>query len=424
MNKLLKIPSLLLLFTIITSFVNPPSPGFVVKTVVIDAGHGGHDYGCTGVNYKVKEKDVALAIALKLGKYIQETFKDVKVIYTRDTDVFIELNERAAIANKAKADLFICIHCNSACFDDPKTKKVKCKPEKNGTETYVMGLHKTEGNLMVAKRENASILLEKDYQKNYDGFDPGSDEASIVFTMYQSAFLENSIKFANNVQHEMNTYAGRVDREVRQAGFLVLWKTSMPSVLIETGYLTNPEEESFLRRKTKQEVVAFSIFKAFRSYKYDVEGKTLSKEEKEQKHSSTEKDDVTEDVKTEIKPEIKTNEPKKDSVIIEPVKDEPVVYVKPVVNNIVFKVQVLSSDKKIAVNSSSFKGLENINEFYSDGIYRYNVTEAYTIDDASKNLESIKTLGYKDAFVVAYNNGKKISVGEALSILKNKKIVQ
>jgi N-acetylmuramoyl-L-alanine amidase len=203
-----------------------PSFFYGIKTVCIDAGHGGKDPGCHGDVHK--EKDVALAIALKLGALIEKNIKDVKVVYTRKTDVFVELGDRASIANKAKADLFICIHCNSACLRDKKLKKDICKPDVHGAETYVMGLHKTQANLDVAKRENSSILLEDNYKAKYDGFDPDSDEGYILMNLTQNAFLDHSIRFAARAQKHMKKLAGRNDKGVKQAGFLVLWKTAMP----------------------------------------------------------------------------------------------------------------------------------------------------------------------------------------------------
>jgi N-acetylmuramoyl-L-alanine amidase len=230
-----------------------------IKTVVIDPGHGGHDSGCLGASSN--EKNVALKVSLRLGKLIEENFPDIKVLFTRKTDVFVELHRRAQIANQAKADLFICIHCNAG----PKTAF--------GSETFVMGLHKTNENLDVAKRENSVILKEENYEMQYDGFDPNSPEANIIFSMFQHAFLEQSLYFAGRVQHEFRTHANRHDRGVKQAGFLVLYKTAMPSVLIETGFLTNAEEEKYLNSNDGQDKIANSILRAFSSYKNWIEGK-------------------------------------------------------------------------------------------------------------------------------------------------------
>lgn len=230
-----------------------------VNVVVIDAGHGGHDIGTRG---KVaKEAHVALKIALELGRQIKESMPDVKVLYTRDSDEFIELGERSAFANRNNADLFISIHCNSS----PKSKTVK------GTETYVMGLHKTNGNLEVAKRENSVILKETNYKQKYKGFDPESPLAAIMLANYQSAFITSSLRFADHVEKKFMTVSERASRGVKQAGFLVLWRTSMPSVLIETGFLSTPEEEEYLNSDDGQEEVAESIFEAFKLYKHNME---------------------------------------------------------------------------------------------------------------------------------------------------------
>ncbi|MFC2104763.1 N-acetylmuramoyl-L-alanine amidase [Bacteroidota bacterium] len=196
---------------------------YSLKTIIIDAGHGGRDDGTSG--RKAKEKDIALTIAIKLGTYIEENIPDVKVIYTRTTDVFVPLNERANIANKNKADLFISIHLNG-------NKNTRAY----GTETYAMGLHKTDGNLEVAKIENSAILFEEDYTTKYEGFDPNSAESYIMFSFLQNTYLEQSLNYASFIENEFETRALRKSRGVKQAGFLVLWKTTMPSVLIEAGF--------------------------------------------------------------------------------------------------------------------------------------------------------------------------------------------
>lgn len=231
----------------------------VITKVVIDAGHGGKDPGTIGK--RSQEKNITLKIALKLSEEISSKCKDVTVILTRTTDEFIELYERAEIANRSKADLFISIHCNA----NPKNTF-------QGAETYIMGLHRTEANLEIAKKENAAILMEPDYSTNYNGFDPNSDESYITFTLFQNAFLEQSTRFASFVQDEMKDRVGMNDRGVRQAGFLVLYKTTMPSVLIETGFLSNPEEEKFLISEKGQQYIASAICRAFCKFKARSEG--------------------------------------------------------------------------------------------------------------------------------------------------------
>ncbi|MFM7856726.1 MAG: N-acetylmuramoyl-L-alanine amidase, partial [Flammeovirgaceae bacterium] len=210
---------------------------------MIDPGHGGKDPGTVGK--KAKEKDVALKISLKLGNYIEKNFPDVKVIYTRKEDKYVALDERAEIANRNKAQLFICIHANSL----PGAPAF-------GTETYVMGLHKDKGNFEVAKRENSVILMDENYEQRYEGFDPKSPESYILFTLSQSVYHESSLKFAQKLEQQFKTKAGRFSRGVKQAGFLVLWRTAMPSVLIETGFLSNAKEEGFLLSDDGQDLIA------------------------------------------------------------------------------------------------------------------------------------------------------------------------
>ena len=253
------------LFLLISSAISSaPEPNKtvkknVVRTICLDAGHGGKDPGCLG-SKGAQEGKVTLKIILEVGKRLKDQFPDLKVIYTRDTDEFIELNERANIANRNKSDLFISVHCNAA-------------PNKGayGTETYTMGLHKTDGNLNVAKRENSVILQEKDYQTAYNGFDPNSPLAHIMMANYQSAFMASSVKFASKVENQFSKVYNRKSFGVKQAGFLVIWRTAMPSVLIESGFLTNPEEEEYLNSERGQTEVADAIVKAFKQYKEEME---------------------------------------------------------------------------------------------------------------------------------------------------------
>lgn len=238
--------------------VNPLGlKAYKIRTVVIDAGHGGHDSGCLGKG--AKEKDVALQLALKVGKLIETNHKDVKVVYTRKDDRFLELHQRASVANKSNADLFISIHLNSA------------KPHAHGTETYTQGLHVTGANLEVSKRENASVLLESDYAENYDGFDPKDPTTHIIFELFQSAYRNQSIRFAEKIEKNFEGHAGRFSRGVKQAGFLVLYRTTMPAVLIEAGFLTNPNEENYLTSQEGQQKLSESIYKAFITYKADID---------------------------------------------------------------------------------------------------------------------------------------------------------
>lgn len=224
-------------------------------TLVIDAGHGGKDPGA--ISKRSKEKDINLAVALALGKLVESNCPDVKVVYTRKTDVFVELDERCNIANRAKADLFISIHTNATA--------AKVGPQ--GTETYTLGMHKAAENLAVAKRENAVITMESNYEQKYEGFDPKSSESYIIFELMQDHFMERSVKLAGLIQKQFKQTAGRIDKGVHQAGFLVLRDTSMPSVLVELGYINNPGDENYLSTQSGREAMARSIYNAFKSYK-------------------------------------------------------------------------------------------------------------------------------------------------------------
>lgn len=228
-----------------------------IKTIVIDAGHGGKDPGCIGEG-NVYEKEIALDLALKLGKMIEDSIKGLKVVYTRKTDNFIELYQRAAIANSNNADIFISIHCNynpNSIF--------------HGFESYIMGTHKTAANLAVSKRENESILLEKDFNNNaeYEGFDPNSPESDIIFSLYQNAFMEQSARLASNLHESIRSNKVIHTKEVKQAGFLVLWKTAMPSILVESGFLSNEQDLNFLNSDEGRKKLAHSMMIGFKNYR-------------------------------------------------------------------------------------------------------------------------------------------------------------
>jgi len=360
-----------------------------IKTVVIDPGHGGHDSGCLGASSN--EKNVALAVSLKLGKLIEENFPEINVLYTRKTDVFIELHRRAQIANQAKADLFICIHCNAG----PKTAY--------GSETFVMGLHKTNENLDVAKRENSVILKEDNYEKKYDGFDPNSPEANIIFSMFQNAFLEQSLYFASRVQHEFKNNAHRHDRGVKQAGFLVLYKTAMPSVLIETGFLTNADEEKYLNSAEGQEKIASSILNAFQSYKNWIEGKkgAFVQAEKTEEEKQDKKTETTENVAPIAYADVKKQNN------------------EAVAESICFRVQILSSNDKIPLNSPRFKGNKDVWFYATDALIKYTVGKTISFEEALEIQEKLKAQGFSDAFIVAFENDERIAVDLARKKLKN-----
>ncbi|MFH0895248.1 MAG: N-acetylmuramoyl-L-alanine amidase [Bacteroidota bacterium] len=368
------------------------APAFTFKTIVIDAGHGGKDPGACGS--KTKEKDITLALALKLGGYIEQNIKNVKVIYTRSTDEFIELYQRATIANNAKADLYISIHCNS----NPK-------PNPHGAETFVMGTNKTQANLEVAKKENASILLEDNYIAKYDGFDPNSPEANIIFSLYQNAYLEQSLNLASRIQKEIKTRVGRVDRGVKQAGFLVLYKTTMPSVLIEAGFLSNHVDEAFLAQDKNQDYIAAAIFRAFKQYKADLEGTAYVSDE------SDLKDTLKYDPKQfEVKDTVKVKPNNNGNVNNNNNSND-----KPA--GIVYRIQIKTSETKISLTSKSFSGLKNVYEYNDKGKFKYTAGEYKSLKEANAYLKELKGKGYPDAFVVAFNNDKRISIEEAKKLL-------
>lgn len=358
---------------------------YALKTVVIDAGHGGHDVGCQGSHSH--EKDVTLAIALKLGKLIETDFEGVKVIYTRKTDVFIGLDERAAIANNHKADLFISIHCNSG----PRSAY--------GTETFVMGLHKTEDNLSVAKRENSSVLLEKDYEIKYDGFDPKSPESHIIFSLYQNTFLNHSLLFASKVENQFKE-KGRFSRGVKQAGFLVLFRTTMPSVLIESGFLTNNNEHKFLSSAKGQDEIASGIFYAFKDYKSEME---LSASAKGETTVLASKDGMIPNSDSSGKPGETSNTSSAEA-------SESTAY---------FSIQITTSAKPLSLSSGKFKNISDVRmEEVNKNLYRYLVGKFTDLSEAKKIQTEMKKEGFKDAFVTGYSNGKRTSVPQVQSALK------
>jgi N-acetylmuramoyl-L-alanine amidase len=258
--KNILIISLLTSFLLFTGFSAnaPKAPEFRLKRVVIDAGHGGKDPGALG-SYS-KEKDIALSVALQVGKYVEQNLPGVEVIYTRKTDVFLELKERSNIANRNRADLFISIHCNAA-----GNRGIY------GTETFVMGTKNFEANFDIVKRENAVILLEDNYEENYEGFDPSSPESYMMFNLMQKAFLSNSISLASKIETDFNSRVNRSSRGVKQAPFYVLWTTSMPSVLVELGFISNVNEERFLNSKDGQAYLASAIYRSIKAYKEEIE---------------------------------------------------------------------------------------------------------------------------------------------------------
>lgn len=354
----------------------PPFPPYKIKTIVLDAGHGGKDPGCLGAT--AKEKENTLAIVLRLGAFIEANYPDVKVVYTRDTDVFIELDERAAIANRLKADLFISVHCNAVSA-----------PSIHGAETYVLGLHRVDDNLEVAKRENSAIFYEDNYQKRYGDYNPDSPEAHILSSYWQSSYLEQSILMAQYVQQFAASEALRADRGVKQAGFLVLRETAMPSVLVEAGYLTNATEEAFLATDEGREQMALAIFKAVRAYKDHMEGGKSSMI-----------------VKTPPKPKTNTAPPATQASVKAPViakkETTPVKKTPPpaVVAPKTFRIFLLSWPNRLDPDAGQLALLSNVKEELKEGKYHYYVGNYTTREDAEKILPEIKNLGFKTAVIV------------------------
>lgn len=364
-------------------------PSFGVKKIVIDAGHGGNDPGAVGKKYR--ESHIALSIALKLGALIREGFPDVEVVYTRRSDVFVELYNRAKIANAAKADLFISIHCNAS-----KTTTA------SGTETWVMGLHKSQANLEVARLENASILMEDDYENQYDGFDPNSPEANIIFSLFQNIYLDHSLKLAAGVQEQFGKRLGRIDRGVKQAGFLVLYKTTMPGILIESGFISNLEEEIYIGSEAGQNQIASAIYKAFKSYKTSIETGQI-----------VEDDDPIEIITP------------KDTLKVDPilVKDPPPVEKDTLkkADEVFFRVQFATYSQRKSANSAEFSNLSDVRYYLQNGIYKYTSGNFTTLEDAIKAQHEVQQKGFKDAFVVAFLNEMRITPAEAVQLLKNAK---
>ncbi len=354
-----------------------------VSVVVIDPGHGGKDWGAS--MGRAKEKDIVLDIALKLGEIIKTNYPGIKIVYTRSKDVFIPLHQRANIANKNKADLFISIHANAV-----EQKSVQ------GTETFVLGQHRSKDNLEVAKKENSVILLEDDYNKTYEGFDPNSPESYIMFELVQDEYLEQSVMFASAIQKEFKERAHRVDRSVKQAGFLVLRRTTMPSVLIETGFLSHTSERSYLLSESGKTNLASAIFRAFAAYKKKIEAKSSFNL-------------ITE--KSIDKPDNKNNnQPTPSKVKTKPttLKTD-----KNPKSDIYFSVQIMALKKKLETTPQNFKGEKNIFIVEAKDINRYFSGKFSSPEEAEKEKRRIQKK-YKSAFVVAFEKNKLISVKKAL----------
>lgn len=379
-----------------------PLPPYKIKTIVLDAGHGGKDPGCKGAS--AFEKENTLAIVLRLGAYIQEHYPEIKVVYTRETDVFVELNERAAIANRNNADLFVSVHCNA----------LPGKPVQ-GAETYVLGLHRSKENLDVAKRENASIYLEEDYQKNYGGYDPESPEAEIFASLWQSAYLEQSILFASYIQQFASAVAFREDRGVKQAGFLVLRETAMPSVLIETGYLTNSTEDVFLASEEGREQMALAVFQAFEAYKRHMEtGKPLDNPvvTKPVQKPVSNNTVAQKAVKPAPAPATGTSGTAKATPVANKNTNPTGVKAKPAVSGTapsekpaakpapVYSILLLAWPNKLDPNVGQLSLMTNVKEQFQNGKYHYYSGKYASKEDAEKVLPEIQNMGFKTATIV------------------------
>lgn len=356
-----------------------------IKKIVIDAGHGGTDPGNIGTGrYKTTEKDISLDVSLRVGKYISMAFPEVKVVFTRETDVAVPLKKRTEIANLAKADLFISIHCNAAT-----------RTAAHGSETFVMGMHKTDDNLKLAQKENSVIFLEENYNENYAGFD-NSPESMIGLSLLQSAHLSQSISLSSKVQDQFRDKVQRVDRGVKQAGFWVISYTTMPSILVELGFLSNAEEEDYLNSELGKDYMASAIYRAFKIYKEEVESINSS---------------ITKQFQEQPAPVVKAEEPRKSETIGNTAK------AGTTSQDVVFKVQVVSSSTSIQLIPENFMGIDNVQEYQVDGVYKYTVGNEKTLDDALKVQAKVRMKGYGGAFIVAFKDEIRIDLKKALSLL-------
>ena len=420
-------------------------------TLVIDAGHGGHDAGAVGAI--TKEKHINLNVALAFGKLVEQNCKNVKVVYTRKTDVFVPLHTRADIANKAKADLFISIHTNAL----PK-KKISY-----GLETYTLGMHRAADNLDVAKRENSVILIEKDYKQRYQGFDPNSSESYIMFEFIQDHNMAQSVELAKLVQKRTCATAGRQNKGVKQAGFLVLRETSMPSCLIELGFISTPDEEKFLHSESGVEKLGQGIYQAFVDYYTQVTKPARPKgkmaralaDVREGRVSDVDEEPVK--VKKKEQPKMEELEPtieqlKEDSVVVakvEPMpeseptpvqeaKPTPVKEAKPaLVQNTksapkpatvtsdkkaapVFKVQILASSTKLKSTDPQLKGQKQADCYQEGGLYKYTLGCSENYNEIYQ-LRKAQLTNFPQAFIIAFKNGQKMNVQEAIQEYKRGK---
>lgn len=449
-----------------------------VKTLVIDPGHGGAKPGAHGK--QIWEKDLVLAVALKFGALVEKHLPDVKVIYTRTTDEDITLARRAEIANHAKADLFISVHANSHPTDKP-----------TGVETFVMGLSQSKANLEVAKKENADILLESGYQKNtaYQGFDPNSPESYVMFAMYQNAYLSKSLDFANYIQKQYGSNLRSINRGVKQAELFVIYKTAMPAVLTEIGFISNPDEEKFMMSEAGKNKIAMCLYNAFATYKAHEEG-TQPKTIKSFDAAATSGDAVAENEELQAKPDREAEAREREAreaeareqaareaeareqaareqalreeaarkaaaealaaaeaqakadreaqeAVEKPRGEEQTTTATPAPadndrnissaanqpegkGTVSFRVQFLRHERLLKAGDKELKGLDNFTYYQNGSAYCYMWGDSKSVEAAKALQSDVRAKGFKDAFVVAFYNGERISLQQARSLMQDK----
>lgn len=358
-----------------------------IGCVVIDAGHGGHDFGCISADKKTAEKNIALDVSLKFGTMIKEAFPDMKVVYTRKKDLFIPLSERADIANRNKADFFISIHVNSAGKS----------AQPNGTETFTMGTHVNSRNFEVSKRENSVILMEDDYNAKYEGFNPDSPESYIIFSLLQNAYSEQSIELAELIQKEYTKGPVKYNRGVKQAGFLVLWRTTMPSVLTEIGFMSNPGDLAQMKSEKGRAGIAQRLFAAFSKYKkaYEAGSENTPENNSENKQEgNSETNPVTRVASGGSGGKVDNSRTASGNGTSAGKDDE------------YYSIQVLSVNRKLADGAPDFKGRKDLRYIRTDnGLYKYHTGRYATWNEASGELAKVrKTFG--GAFVIRIKGGR------------------
>ena len=376
-------------------------------TLVIDPGHGGHDAGALGAISK--EKNINLAVALRFGKYVEQNLPEVRVIYTRKTDVFIPLNERANIANRANADLFISVHTNAL----PAGKVAR------GFETYTLGMHRAKDNLDVAMRENSVISMEKDYQQRYQGFDPRSSESYIIFEFIQGKNMERSVDLARMIQRGVCDGANRPDKGVHQAGFLVLRETSMPGCLIELGFITTPDEERLLNNDSRVDDIARGIYEAFAKYKnkYD---RSVSVPYRAKDSEEVNIPKIVPDQEPAPKTRVVTRgkQPKREEATPEqPKRVEKKVKKAEVADAPVFKLQIFVGSRKLRKGDAHFKGETDYDSFQEGNLVKYTLGASTNYNEIYR-LRKEKLDKFPEAFIIAFKNGQKYDVNQAIREFK------